>query len=136
MDRDGDWFDGEVQITHPGILASLRRSLQRDGDGYFIQTRVRIPVQVDDRPFVVTRLEVRGQRLHAHLHDGSECEVDPSTLRLGPGEVPYCEVKDGRFEARVSRAAAYQLWRLAPEPGRDEEPTLRIGGHEVTIRRR
>jgi len=48
VDRNGDWFDGEVQITHPGILANLRGSLRHDGAGYFIQTRVRIPVRVDD----------------------------------------------------------------------------------------
>src|SRR6266850_1230306 len=60
IDRDGDWYDEGVQVTHAGILANLRGTLRRDGDGYFIQTRVRIPVKVDDAPFVVTRVERQG----------------------------------------------------------------------------
>ena len=65
VDVDGEWWDDDVQITHPGVLANLRGNLRRDGDGYFIQTRVRIPVAVDDVPFVVTRVEPRGDALHA-----------------------------------------------------------------------
>ena len=36
IDRDGDWYDEGVQVTHPGILVNLRGNLRRDGDGYFI----------------------------------------------------------------------------------------------------
>ena len=43
VDVDGDWYDDGVQVTHPGIVANLRTSLRRDGAGYFIQTRARIP---------------------------------------------------------------------------------------------
>ena len=113
VDVDGEWFDGDVQITHPGILANLRGNLRKDADGYFIQTRVRIPVRVDDVPWVVTRLERRGDRLHAILNDGSDEVVDLARIRLGAGEVPYCAVKGGAFEARLSRAATFQLWELA-----------------------
>src|SRR5205814_765622 len=82
-DVNGDWLDEGVQITHAGILANLRSTLRRDGAGHFIQTRVRIPVAVDDVPFVVVRLERRGETLHAVLNDGSEQSVDPATVRLG-----------------------------------------------------
>lgn len=112
VDVDGEWYDGDVQVTHPGILANLRGNLRKDADGYFIQTRVRIPVQVEDVPWVVTRLTRRGDRLHVVLNDGSEEIVDPATIRVGPGDVPYCPVKNG-FEARLSRAATFQLWALA-----------------------
>ena len=80
---DGDWFDDDVQITHPGILANLRGNLRRDADGYFIQTRVRIPVEVEDVPFVVTRVERRGETLHAWLNDGTEEDVDPGHAAAG-----------------------------------------------------
>jgi hypothetical protein len=113
VDIDGEWFDDDVQITHPGILDNLRGNLRKDGEGYFIQTRVRIPVRVDDVPWVVTRLERRGDRLHAILNDGSDEVVDLARIRLGAGEVPYCAVKGGAFEARLSRAATFQLWELA-----------------------
>jgi hypothetical protein len=109
IDVDGDWFDDDVQITHPGILANLRGNLRRDGDGHFIQTRVRIPVEVTDAPFVVTRVERRGDTLHIWLNDGSEEDVDAGRVRIGRADVPYSPAKGGAFEARLSRAAAYQF---------------------------
>src|SRR2546428_4109350 len=102
IDRNGDWFDDDVQVTHAGILENLRGNLTRDTDGYFIQTRVRIPIVVDDVPWVVTRLERHGEELHAFVNDDTIEVVNPLTLRIGAGEVPYCAVKEGRFEARLS----------------------------------
>jgi uncharacterized protein len=133
IDIDGDWHDGDVQITHPGVLANLRGNLRRDGDGYFIQTRVRIPVTVADTPFVITRIERRGETLHAWLNDGSEQDVDPATLRVGPGDVPYGAVKGGAFEARLSRAAAYQLLTLADYDERSGRGALRLGSREYAL---
>ena len=134
IDVEGDWYDDDIQITHPGILANLRGNLRRDANGYYIQTRVRIPVEVADRPLVVGRLERRGDRLHVWLNDGSEQAVDPATLRLGPGDVPYCRVKDD-FEARFSRAAAYQLLSLADYDEGSGRGALRLGGHEYPLAR-
>jgi hypothetical protein len=135
IDVDGDWFDGPVAVTHPGVLANLRSGLRRDGEGFFIQTRVRIPVEVADAPFVVTRIERRGDRLHVHLNDGAEEDVDAATLRIGPGEVPYCAVKAGAFEARLSRAAAFQLLGLAEYDAATGRGTLRLGGRAIPLRR-
>jgi hypothetical protein len=135
IDRDGEWYDDDVLITHPGLLANLRGNLQRDAEGYFIQTRVRIPVEVEDRPWVVVRAEPQGERIRVVLNDGSEEEVDPDALRLGPGDVPYCPVKHGAFEARLSRAAAFQLLALADYDERTGRGTLRLGGRRVPLER-
>ena len=135
IDVDGDWYDGDVEVTHAGVLANLRSGLRRDGEGFFIQARVRIPVEVADAPFVVTRIERRGDRLHAHLNDGAEEDVDAATLRIGPGEVPYCAVKAGAFEARLSRAAAFQLLGLAEYDAATGRGTLRLGDREIPLRR-
>jgi hypothetical protein len=132
---DGDWHDGDVEITHPGVLANLRGNLKRDAEGYFIQTRVRIPVTVDDAPFVVTRIERRGETLRAWLNDGEEEDIDPASLRVGAGDVPYCAVKQGAFEARLSRAAAYQLLTLAEYDERSGRGALRLGGREYGLAR-
>jgi hypothetical protein len=51
-----------VEITHPGVIANLRANLRRDAEGYFIQTRMRIPVVVDDVPWTIGRVERRGRR--------------------------------------------------------------------------
>lgn len=112
VDRDAVWYDDGVEVTHPGVLANLRGNLRRDAEGYFIQTRVRIPVEVEDVPWTITRLERRGDALHAYVNDGTEEDIDPVTLRVGTGDVPYCAVKGGTFEARLSRAAAFQLLEL------------------------
>lgn len=134
IDVDGDWYDDDVQITHAGVLANLRGNLRRDAGGYFIQTRVRIPVAVTDVPLVVGRVERRGDTLRAWLNDGSEQDVDPATLRIGCGDVPYCGVRNG-FEARLSRAAAYQLLTLAEYDERSGRGALRLGAREYALTR-
>src|SRR2546427_11654867 len=91
VDREGDWYDDDVQVTHAGILANLRSNLRKDAQGYFIQTRVRIPVRVDDVPWVVTRVELRGDRLYAVLNDGSDAAVAATTLTLGGGDGAYSQ---------------------------------------------
>jgi hypothetical protein len=133
--RDGEWYEGDVEITHAGILANLRATLRRDDRGHFIQTRVRIPVRVDDTPFIVERVEARAGGLHAWLNDGTDGPLDPETLRLGPGNVPYGIVKDGAFAARFSRAATFQLLALAEGDERTDETVLRLGDRSFTIPR-
>jgi hypothetical protein len=135
VDVDGDWYDGDVAITHPGVLANLRANLRHDPGGYFIQTRVRIPVDVADVPWVVIRFELRDDGLRGVLNDGTETAIEPATLRLGPGDVPYCPVKGGAFEARFSRAAAFQLLTLAEYDERTGAGRLRLGGREYPLRR-
>jgi len=135
VDVNGDWFDDDVEITHAGILANLRSLLRRDAQGYFIQTRVRIPVEVEDVPFIVARIERRGEALHAFLSDGTESDVDPTTLRVGPDDVPYCAVRNGAFEARLSRAAAFQLLAYADYDEGTGRGTLRLGGRAYPLRR-
>ena len=135
IDTDGDWYDEGIQVTHPGILANLRGNLRKDAEGYFIQTRVRIPVKVDDAPFVLTRIERRGEGLHAVLNDGAEERVDPATVRLGRGDVPYCVVKGGAFAVRFSRAATFQLLALAEYDEASGRGALRLGGREYPLAR-
>lgn len=132
---DGAWYDHDREITHPGVLGNLRASLRRDSEGYFIQTRVRIPVEVEDVPWVVVRVEPRGERLHAWLNDGTEEDLDPALLRIGAGDVPRSPVKGGTFEARLGRAATFQLLGLAHYDERTGRGTPRLGGREVPLGR-
>src|SRR5438552_15543090 len=115
VDVNGDWFDDDVEVTHPGILLNLRGNLRRDAQGYFIQTRVRIPVEVADAPFVVIRLERGADGVRVVLNDGTQARVEPATLRLGLGDIPDCAVKRRTFEARFGRAAACQRLGMADD---------------------
>ncbi len=135
IDTDGEWSDGGLPITHPGVLANLRGNLRRDAEGYYIQTRVRIPVAVADAPFVAVRIERRGEALHAFLNDATDETVDPATLRIGAGDVPYCAVKGGAFEARLARAAAFQLLSLADYDAATGRGALRVGGRSYPLAR-
>jgi hypothetical protein len=134
IDRDGGWFHEDEEVTHEGILASLRAALQVDATGHFIQIGpVRVPVEIEDAPFSVVRLEPEGDGFTLTLNDLSREPLDPTSLRLGGGDVPYCRIKDGKFEARFSRAAAWQLLQHM-EPGAADAPaTVTVGGRRYPL---
>jgi hypothetical protein len=135
VDRDGVWFHEDEEIVHAGILASLRDSLRADAGGHFVQVgQARIPVEVEDAPFVVLRLEPDEDGMTLLLNDGSRERLDPATLRIGADEVPRCRVKADRFRARLSRAAAYQLLqRMEDDPAAGA--VLRLGRARHPVRR-
>jgi hypothetical protein len=133
IDRDGEWFHEGEEVTHEGILASLRQGLQVDSAGHYFQIGpVRVPVEVEDAPFVVVRFEADGEGWAIWLSDGSRDALDPATLTLR-GEVPYCRVKDGRFEARFSRAATWQLLQCVETGPGDGPPTLAAFGRRYPL---
>src|SRR5437899_12086533 len=105
VDVNGDWFDDDVEVTHPGILLNLRGNLRRDAQGYFIQTRFRIPVEVADVPFVVIRFGRGAGGFIASLNDGTQERVAPATLRIGPGDAPYSAVTGCKLQAGFSPGA-------------------------------
>jgi hypothetical protein len=108
--RDGDWLHDGADVTHPGIIANLRENLRHDDAGYYLQVGpVRIPVAVDDAPYAVVRLSVEGDGAEITLNDMTREPLALDTLDIDAAGVPHCRVKDGRFPARFSRAAAYQL---------------------------
>jgi hypothetical protein len=137
IDRDGAWHHENAEVTHPGIVASLWESLQRDAEGHHIRIGpVRVPVEVEDVPFIVVRAEPDGEGLALILNDGSRESLAPDTLRIGAGDAPYCAVKDGRFEARLSRAAAYQLLAHMSEDAASGRTILTLGGRRWEVPRR
>lgn len=134
IDRDGGWFHEDEEVTHEGILASLRQGLQVDPAGHFLQIGpVRVPVQVEDAPFSVVRFEADGDGFALVLNDGSREALDPATLRLRAGDVPYCRVKGGSFEARFSRAASWQLLQRVAAAAGGGPPTLEVGGRGYAL---
>ena len=128
IDRDGAWHAEEGEIEHAGLLASLRANLQVDAQGHFLQIGpARVPVDVEDAPFTVVRVEVEGGQPSVILNDLSREALGVETLVFGPGEIPYCRVRDGRFDARFTAAAAWQLLQHV-EPDSSGEPVLALPG--------
>lgn len=118
VDREGDWYYQEDKITREDILELFLTNLRlASGGTYVIEWKgQRCALEVADTPFVVTRVD----RLRPN--EGSHEQIliqmkhlpDPETLdlltfRIGAGNVPYCTIREGRFRARFSRPAYYQL---------------------------
>lgn len=135
VDADGAWLvDGEP-VVHPTVLEELVKRLYRRGDGTYVirAGRGEVPIRVAEAPFVVRTLALErrpdGQivAMRGLLSDGTEEALVPSTLRrlsaAGAGERLACDVKAGRFEARLSRFATYQLLAAA-EPAPDGRARL------------
>ncbi len=97
--------------------------IRRDGDDYFLVTPVeKVGIQVEDVPFVATRLEIEGEgeaqvlRFFTHVEDEVEAgpehplrfEIDPRTQE----PAPYVHVR-ANLEALIHRNVFYQLVDLA-----------------------
>jgi hypothetical protein len=138
IDRDGVWWHESQEVTHPGVLANLYENLRADGTEHYLQVGPRrIPVRVEDAPFVVTRLEPQGSAdPTAYLSDGSHEGLDPAGLWLGPHGTPYCQVKAGRFRARLSLAAWLQLAPLLTEGEGPGEVALVLGPRRIPLPQR
>ena len=133
IDRDGGWLHDGIEVTHAGVLKNLWENLRIDAEGHYLQIGpYRVPGEVADAPFVTVRLEPAGERLALTLSDGTTETVDPTTLSFRQS-VPYCRVKSGAFEARLSRAAAHQLWRLVEYDEAAGEAALVLGGRRYRL---
>jgi len=126
IDKEGRLFFQGEEITHRKTYLLYFRSLTRDESGRVILRvgREQCPVESEDAPFVVKTIEfvsfgLDGQEaIWLTLNDETKEKLVPETLRIGPGNVPYCKVREGMFEARFSRNA-YQL--LVPHIRYDKE---------------
>lgn len=140
IDREGAWRHEGQEVTHPGVLRNLYANLRADAAGHFLQVGpARIPVEVEDAPFVIGRVERAtgpgdaAVTLLLHLSDGSRETLDPATVRLGPKRAPYCRVKAARFLARFSVAAWLQLAAFADEEPDTGRTVLVLGARRIPI---
>ena len=134
IDRDGTWFHDDAEVTHPGIIANLRDNLRVDERGHYLQIGpARVPVEVEDAPYVVERVEALGDGLTATLNDLTREPVALDTLRVDERGIPRCRVKEGRFDARLSRAATSQLLQhVQPDEGTSRS-SLVLGGRRHAV---
>jgi hypothetical protein len=110
--RDGNWYTDEERIDNPRIALLFSRSIARNPDGsYFLQIGdERAAITVEDTPYVVKSVEGDAQAgFTVVLNDDSHEALDASSLEVGADNVLYCQVKNGRFQARFLRPAYYHL---------------------------
>ena len=121
--RDGRWYYMGTPIGRPAMVRLFSSVIRRDGDDYFLVTPVeKVGIQVEDVPFVATRLEVEGEgeaqvlRFFTHVEDEVEAgpehplrfEIDPRTQE----PAPYVHVR-ANLEALIHRNVFNQLVDLA-----------------------
>ncbi|MSP61534.1 MAG: DUF1285 domain-containing protein [Myxococcales bacterium] len=120
LDAAGRFWHEGAEVTHAGLRAALWRWLERNPDGRFVlrlDADRFVYLDVEDAPHCVRSLRWEDDRPIALLADGSEENLVAATVHLRGG-VPYCEVKGGRFEARIAPAAFGTLAeRLRDEGG-------------------
>jgi hypothetical protein len=141
VDAEGKWFYRGAEIIRQDIVKLFMENLELDDQGrYIISWRgQRCYIEVEDTPFVVWQtvcVEKDGQpeRLILKLNDGSEEVLEPSSLIIGANNVPYCLVRGGRFRARFSRRAYYQLARLIQEDPHTGGFFFQLGGRRWEVR--
>lgn len=117
VDAEGDWYYKGNPIVREDIIELFLKSLRLNAEGIFSIEwgGQKCPLRVVDTPFVVSRADrVTGgsgdEQVSLKLRHLSDPEVlDARTLRVGKENVLYCRVRGGRFPARFSRPAYYQI---------------------------
>ncbi len=118
--RDGVWFYQGSPIGRQKMVKLFSRILRRDADGsYFMVTPVeKVPVDVEDAPFLAIEMERRGlgaaQELYfrTNVEDsvlaGSDHPLRFIIHKTTKEPAPYILIR-GRLEAKITRAVFYDL---------------------------
>ncbi len=141
IDKEGRWFFQGEEITHRKTYLLYCRSLTRDDAGRIVLRvgREECPVEVEDAPFVVMTLEFVSpgpageEEVWITLNDETREKLAPETLRIGPGNIPYCKVRNGLFEARFSRNAYQVLLPHILSGERENEFFLSLNGEKYPL---
>jgi hypothetical protein len=125
IDKEGVWYHEGVEITHERTYYYLNTLLQSYKNYiYYIEAEGnKWYAEVEDTPFVVVVVKVNpdNKGLSIRLNDGTEEVLCPESLTIGKDNIPYCQVKGGRFEARFNRPSYYSLAQsLQYDPARDQ----------------
>ncbi|MDR3553594.1 MAG: DUF1285 domain-containing protein [Syntrophobacteraceae bacterium] len=142
IDENGDWFYDGSKIFRPGILETLYEKLELLPTGEYVlaDQRGRCLLEVADTPFVVTRVDLErdtsgGERIVIALKNISRFEaLDPRTLQAGKDNVLYCRTDGGRFPARFSRPAYYQLAEFVGEDESGRGFFIELAGERYPIK--
>jgi hypothetical protein len=138
LDELGRFWNGPVPIDHEAMSTAFASwiALHPD-DGRFVLTNGYdwTYFTVKDAPFLVRHVENTPSGPVLRLFDGTEEPLDPSTVTISEDGILYVRVKEGRFEARLSRAAQAEMVDAVVE-GPDGSAYVRAGESEHRIRER
>ncbi len=138
LDEEGRFLHRGEPITHARTLAVLRRSFRREPDGRYTVSvgREVASVSIAAAPYAVRGVgpPAGGGSPRLLLSDGSEEQLDPTTLVLGQDGVLRCTVK-GDHPARFTRAGQQALGSLLEEdPPGSGSYALVVNGRRWRVR--
>lgn len=120
IDKEGVWYFRGAEMFRREIVNFFYAHLRLDENGAYLielpgENGDRCQVEVEDTAFVIKAVfethkpENGGKSLILLLSDDTEELLEPETLHVGPDNVLYCTVREGRFKARFTRAGYYQM---------------------------
>lgn len=120
IDKDGTWYYRGAEMFRKDIVNYLSRHLCLDDNGKYLVSLQNDSayIEVEDTPLVVRSIDwasnqtTGGAQIRITLSDESCEELDPSTLRIGDHNIPYCRVRGNTLDARFNRSSYYQLAQL------------------------
>jgi uncharacterized protein len=142
VDQEGDWYYHGEKITRPDILELFLTNLHLvPGETFLIDWMgQRCTIEVADTPFIISRVDriplvdEKREEIVMCLKNLAVREVlDPSTLKVGNGNVLYCSVRNGQFRARFSRPAYYQLASWIEQDPHTDTFYLELNGRQYPL---
>ena len=121
IDKRGNWFQDGIKIQHRLTYLYNNKLLQRDDEGHYYldEGSGKLYIKVEDTPFVVKMVDKQGEDFYIILNDETTEKLDLSTLSINDENIPYAKIKDGKFEARFTRAAYYEFMKYLKKDGDD-----------------
>jgi len=132
--KDGVWFHEGTPIGREALVRLFSTVLRKDPDGFHLVTPVeKMKIQVEDAPFIATRVDREGETLKFLTNVGDEVEAGPeNAIRVEMGEDgeprPYLHVRRG-LEALIARPVFYELVEMAQEQETPDGPTLGVSSN-------
>lgn len=130
-DAEGRWWNGDERLDQASLERAFDGWIDRAPDGRFclINDINWAFVAIEGPPYFVRSVEVQGDAATLRLSGDLDEPLDPSTLRLGPGDALWCDVRGGRVPARFDDHAVQRLSVVLDED--EHGPYFRLGGEKV-----
>ena len=119
IDREGRWFHEGDQIKRQPLIDLFATLLRKEVDDYYLVTPVeQMQIEVEDVPFVVIDMDVRGNAEKTDLlfttNVGDYVLADAAHDVFMLGDTPYFSVRDNLL-ARIQRSVFYRLVEVGIE---------------------
>lgn len=115
IDSEGHLFHEGVEIDDPKVLNQFLKNMVPVGDDrgdyrVFCQGEECL-VTPEDVPYVITDIQFERDKIVILFPGGYSEVLDPTTLWVGPLNVLYCRIKNGKIPARFNRRTYLELAR-------------------------